>query len=683
MKRVLMIIIFYLLIFLPSGEGKEKDEPLILEQADKLEYLKVKAEDKETISIGGSIKLKYRNMQLKADKIEINLKTKDLIAQGNIIYIKGEEKIFGEKMSYNLETEKGVVQEAIAILKPIFCKGKTIEKVSEKEIKVEKGTLTTCDLEKPHYHFRARRILIYLKDKLVAKHVFFYVGRIPLFYMPVYIVSLKEGVVSRFAPQIGYTEEEGWFVKSVYGYFFHNSFYGDLYLDWIEKKGWGKGFDTRYKLGEKGEGMLYLYYIDEKEVVYDVEKGEYYNPPDATLTKRWKARLKHRHLISKDTTALLHLYFLSDEKFPQDYSEDMRDRLRKELKSYLSITKTKPAYNLRLLVSKKEDLVEEEAVKLERVPELSYRLNPCRIGSSPLFYKINTSLVNFHEPREDIYVIRGDTSLSLINNAIRLNKGTNLNTEIGCRGTWYNKGKDSKEEIFRSAYNTKLRIDTRITKHIKNELSYKLSRQIEEDLTVPFSFDGVDISPKYNKIEENLRLRMKGVNLRIRSGYDFDKGEEEIEKNFKNISTYLTIFPTKPVKFYMDTNYDIYEEEFKRISADLEIKREEERLINRLKVGTKYYNSGDTVFDLTSEVGLKLGKKWKLNFFSRYDVNEREFKNRDYLLYRDLHCWEARFIYREFQGEFFLSLNIKAFPQTIMKFYHNFFESRWSFMEDF
>ena len=141
----------------------------------------------------------------------------------------------------------------------------------------------------------------------------------------------------------------------------------------------------------------------------------------------------------------------------------------------------------------------------------------------------------------------------------------------------------------------------------------------------------------------------------------------------------MTIFPGSGIKFHMSTDYNIHSEEFKRISADFEMRARGP--IEQFRMGTKYYNGGEFV-DLTNQLSLKLGRKWKLDFSSRFDLNEGEFEERDYLLWRDLHCWEARFLWREMRGEFLLGLNIKAFPQAVIKFYHNFFDRSWSFMED-
>lgn len=681
MEQKVIIFVLCLTVFILPLYGEEK-EPLYLESADKLEYLKIKPEGREMLFVEGNIRLRFKEMELGAEKVEINLETRDLVARGNVSYIKGGEKIYGETMTYNLDTEKGTVEKTRAVLDGIFHKSEMAEKLSEKEIKMHKGSLTTCDREKPHYRLEAREIVVYLEDKLVAKHVFFYARKVPLFYVPIYIASLKEDVVSRFAPQIGYTKEEGWYVKTVHGYFFNNKLYGDLYLDWMEKRGWGQGFDSRYRLGEKGNGILYLYYIDEKGIEYDPGKDDYYNPPDAPRTKRWKARLKHRQEVSRDTTSLLHLYFLSDETFAKDYSVDIRDRLRTELESYFTLTTTKPNYNLRLLISKKEDLVEREAKKLERVPEFSYHLNPQRIGRTPLFYKVDTSFVNFHEPREDIYILRGDGKFSLRRASFPLFWRTRLTPEISYRQTWYEES-GGKEEVSRGAYSAGLRMDTRIGRRIRNEVSYEFARQLDEDLQAPFRFDRVDSSQNRNEIEDTLRLRLKGLDLRLSGGYDFDKKEEEIEKNFKDLRTYLTVFPGSGVKFHMNTDYNIYKEEFKRISADFEMRMRGP--LEQFRIGTKYYNGGESA-DLTNQLSFRLGGKWKLDFSSRFDLNEGEFEEKDYVLWRDLHCWETRLLFREMRKEFLLSLNIKAFPQAVMsfrhKFYRSFFDGSWSFMED-
>jgi hypothetical protein len=45
-----------------------------------------------------------------------------------------------------------------------------------------------------------------------------------------------------------------------------------------------------------------------------------------------------------------------------------------------------------------------------------------------------------------------------------------------------------------------------------------------------------------------------------------------------------------------------------------------------------------------------------------YDPAEKDFKVRDIMVTRDLHCWEMKFTYSDYRKEFSFSFNLKAMP---------------------
>ena len=120
------------------------------------------------------------------------------MANGDPELVDRGEKVAGHLMTYDLESRVGNIYKAETAYEKGLYRGERIRKANEKELDVMNGAYSTCDLADPHYHFAAHWMKIYLKDKLVAKPVVFYVGHVPLLALPFWIFPIKPGRHSRF-----------------------------------------------------------------------------------------------------------------------------------------------------------------------------------------------------------------------------------------------------------------------------------------------------------------------------------------------------------------------------------------------------------------------------------------------------------------------------------------------------
>jgi lipopolysaccharide assembly outer membrane protein LptD (OstA) len=62
--------------------------------------------------------------------------------------------------------------------------------------------------------------------------------------------------------------------------------------------------------------------------------------------------------------------------------------------------------------------------------------------------------------------------------------------------------------------------------------------------------------------------------------------------------------------------------------------------------------------------GFNLSRNWRVDYSSRYDITQRQIAYQEFSVYRDLHCWQARFV-RRFQNgswQYYFRINIKAHP---------------------
>ena len=79
---------------------------------------------------------------------------------------------------------------------------------------------------------------------------------------------------------------------------------------------------------------------------------------------------------------------------------------------------------------------------------------------------------------------------------------------------------------------------------------------------------------------------------------------------------------------------------------------------------SRTFETGTQAQWLEFQTGFNLSRNWRIDYASRYDITEREIAYQEFAIYRDLHCWQAKFV-RRFQNgrwEYYFRVNIKAHP---------------------
>lgn len=70
-------------------------------------YARNQEKTKDRIFLAGDVEVRYKDLRLFADRVEIDPKTKDCVATGNVTVQLPNESLSAEKMFVNLETKQG------------------------------------------------------------------------------------------------------------------------------------------------------------------------------------------------------------------------------------------------------------------------------------------------------------------------------------------------------------------------------------------------------------------------------------------------------------------------------------------------------------------------------------------------------------------------------------------------
>ena len=173
-----------------------------------------------TRSSQGGVTIEYQDIKLVADKVTYNYRTKDVVAEGNVIIDQGPTRITATQAIYNLNSKTGTFFNATGTMDPaMYFSGDRIEKVDEDTYRLTNGVFTSCDLDRPAWSFHVGNADVTLDDYAHMRNISFRARDLPIFWTPRLIWPTKrdrsQGFLiprARFTDKFGTRLENGYFM---------------------------------------------------------------------------------------------------------------------------------------------------------------------------------------------------------------------------------------------------------------------------------------------------------------------------------------------------------------------------------------------------------------------------------------------------------------------------------------
>lgn len=176
-----------------------------------------------------------------------------------------------------------------------------------------KGIFSTCKYPSHHYHLYADSFEFYPDDKIVASHLFFNVGGLPVFYSPYWIYKLGHQNPILYYPVIGQDEVRGWFVQTTWDYYWNPEHSTLYYVDWYEQIGYGLGLNHTWKMANGDRLSLKGFNVYDQAYAFLGEEKYY-------------GELKYDTKLFKDFKLNTRYYYQTYDRNSNSYT----DRERKE-----------------------------------------------------------------------------------------------------------------------------------------------------------------------------------------------------------------------------------------------------------------------------------------------------------------------------------------------------------------
>jgi LPS-assembly protein len=343
--------------------------------------------------------LEDNHLLFRADEMEYNQDTGDVMAKGNVFYHNFDRnvRIWCSRLEYNTDEETGkfydVVGEShphiiakpgmLTTSNPFHFEGKWAERIGEKYI-LYHGFITNCKMPKPWWRLRGNRFDIIPGEKATGHNSKFILRSIPLLYLPFFYHSLeREPRKSGFLlPMPGNSSRRGFELTGGYFWAINRSYDVTYRFQYYPSRGLVSHVDFRGKPREGTDYDVILFGANDKGVT---DPG---CPPGQTCPPLKYSGASILGVGKSDLgngwTAHAAVNYLSSFRFRQEWSESYSEITGSEIHSVGFINKDWSTYTIDAIFARLQNYQSSEIQVRDPVTNaLSYETNAVTIRKLP------------------------------------------------------------------------------------------------------------------------------------------------------------------------------------------------------------------------------------------------------------------------------------------------------------
>ncbi len=232
-----------------------------------------------------------------ADDMELNTRTGELIAIGNVVFSTPEARLAADRVVFNTRTRLGTFTNASGIaslgergerdrsmfgtMEPdVYFYGQTIEKIDVDKYRIDKGGFTTCVQPTPRWEIVSGRATVNLNDYALLHNAVIHVKNVPVFYLPVmyYPIQDDDRATGFLLPTYGRSTYRGSSISNAFFWAISRSQDATFLHDWFTSRGQGAGAEYRYLLSGQSQGDFRYYWLKENASDFSTTGGTVTDP---------------------------------------------------------------------------------------------------------------------------------------------------------------------------------------------------------------------------------------------------------------------------------------------------------------------------------------------------------------------------------------------------------------------
>ncbi len=209
----------------------------------------------------GDVDVRYLDMRLRADHIEYDSKTYDILARGHVIFDYKTQHIEAPEGHYNARTDEGAFFHVTGTINvprrpnpnvlfsanPISFEADEVDRSGEQTYVFKKTWLTICMPNRPVWKFYSVRATLKVDQKVVLVRANFRLLKVPIIYLPYASIPASQRVRQSgfLLPELAENSRNGFVVGD--SYYWAPTDWADVEAgaQVLSKRGWGQSLDFR------------------------------------------------------------------------------------------------------------------------------------------------------------------------------------------------------------------------------------------------------------------------------------------------------------------------------------------------------------------------------------------------------------------------------------------------------
>ncbi|MGW8223072.1 MAG: LPS-assembly protein LptD [Syntrophobacteria bacterium] len=674
----------------------------------------------------GNVTLHAPGRVITADEMRLDALTREAILEGDIRIEQGNDWLEGERAFLDLDQETGVIESGRGFLAEgnFHFSGAIIEKLGPQTYHVEQARFTTCDGDRPSWHFRTSDLRVTLEGYGFAKHTRFHLRSVPVLYTPYLVFPAKtKRQTGLLPPRLGNGDRLGWDVDLPFFWAISRSTDATVYTHYMSKRGVMLGPEFRYAASKYNKGVFRFDYLRDQDDRDELREQNFYSLPGLTRTTRdrWWWRSKQDIALPHGIRGNMDLDLVSDPDYLQTFSSgfgswvESDQVFRKSFNRGLINDDTITTRESNLLLNKTwatqtanfelhyfQNLNDDEnETTLQQLPLVTYSASKQPLLGGPFFWQGNAIYVDYWRPEGTRgHRVNLNPQLSL---PVRRGGYLELEPFVGMLETaylieHYDESADSRvrEKTFnnRALYEAGVDATTEIvgifkmdgdtwtkTRHtVRPQLGYVYRPEVSQN-KLP-SFDSTDRVNSRNRITYGLvnffSARLDHApgeveyqdlaRLEFSQFYDISQPEGGVadpstsrDRPFSNVFTQLDFTPKRYVRLTYKNEFSPYDTDFKRHQLLAHLSDNRGDKLT-IDYQRQLDQDGKTILDeISTELKLNLWEGITINVRSDYDLKQTRNIKSEYNLTLQRQCWGISASYVEDPDDRRVALGISLY----------------------
>lgn len=663
--------------------------------------------DTGTYRFMDDVQFDTEGLSLRADDVVYDEKAKVATAKGRLTLKLEDGSLYhGQTLELNVATRTWQFHDydvayppgffGKPLVGPLFLQGKsaagTLNQATGDDTRV-----TSCDLPEPHFFLTAGEVEIFPGDKLIARDIDIVLLDHRVVHLPWFFIWLKQRRLP-VVPEVGKNATEGRYLRTLYQYVFNAQNLGGIRVDLTEKLGTGIGLDHFYTVPQGyGEAFLYgregqdeyvarvdhsqqLPYDFHLDVKGDVRKNSQFTSSPTTLTDvnmQLRRDSTHAHLNmnyvrrlnsgdygADNANGYLH-YDLNTNggrfSYSGEYSSYRRTGLsedaaaNQELWNRIQWNRKVPFGTLNLRVDDRMDpdgdkyIGDNNVAGLQRLPEVYLEMNQNDLKWG-LFKKMPSTLTvgwgRYDEQPNDVQL--GRYRFEWETNPKPITWGsTSFTPTFGLRQSVY----DDASQTAHYAYNNGLSVRSTFGawSHVVN-----YTKRDGHGFT-PFRFDTVYPN---ESVTDSLQYKTGKLETYLTGGRDL------MNERWNDLTLRLVSRPSTRLEMNHNLGYDVNRGNWRDLVS--RIGYQDAR--TRLRLNTRYDLEEARMEHVSTELNWVPSTRWRLQWLGGYDAVNQKLLYNEFLVTRDLHCWDVSAYYSYQSKDFYVYFRLKALDVPLPRF---------------